>query len=130
MAQRHFPLGRTAHAACMQSVRGMLQLLKMTFTRAPEGIVTTQSYAQCWRAGKAADQWAAALAQGIRCAMGPCRLMAQQPKKFEARARFMSCWEKDKFKQLYKQPKPGEVFMDSQDTVQWRKSTRSGKGGH
>ena len=39
MAQRHFPLGRTAHAACMQSVRGMLQLLKITFTRAPEGIV-------------------------------------------------------------------------------------------
>ena len=28
----------------------------------------------------------------------------------------MSCWKKDKFKQLYKQPKPGEVFMDSQDT--------------
>ena len=39
-----FPIGiyvhiRTAHAACMQSVRGMLQLLKMMFTRAPEGIV-------------------------------------------------------------------------------------------
>ena len=28
----------------------------------------------------------------------------------------MSCWEKDKLKQLYKQAKPGEVFMDSEDT--------------
>ena len=39
-----FPIGsyvhiRSAHAACMQSVMSMLQLLKMMFTRAPEGIV-------------------------------------------------------------------------------------------
>ena len=45
--------------------------------------------------------------------------MAQQPKKFEQRARFMSCEEKDELKELlslYKQPKLGEVFVDSQDT--------------
>ena len=39
-----FPIGsyvhiRSAHAACMQSVMSMLQLLKMMFSRAPEGIV-------------------------------------------------------------------------------------------
>ena len=39
-----FPIGsyvhiRSAHAACMQSVVGMLHLLKMMFTRALEGIV-------------------------------------------------------------------------------------------
>ena len=40
-----FPIGsyahiRSAHAACMQSVMSMVQLLKMMFTRAPEGIVS------------------------------------------------------------------------------------------
>ena len=44
MALRHFPIGsyvhiRSAHAACMQSVMSMLQLLKMMLSRAPEGIV-------------------------------------------------------------------------------------------
>ena len=61
----------------------------------------------------------AALAQGIKCAMGHCRLMVQQPKKFEQRARFLSCEEKAKLNELltlYKQPKPGEVFVDSHDT--------------
>ena len=56
MAQRHFPLGRTAHAACMQSVRGMLQLLKMTFTRAPEGIVNYTKPAQCWSGWEVSGQ--------------------------------------------------------------------------
>ena len=130
-----FPIGsyvhiRSAHAACMQSVMSMLQLLKMMFSRAPEGIVNYTKLCSVlewllgkWpelnSTGKAPDQWAAALAQGIRCAMGHCRLMVQQPKKFEQRARFMSCEEKDKLKELlalYKQPTPGEVFVDSQDT--------------
>ena len=48
-----FPIGiyvhiRTAHAACMQRVRGMLQLLKMMFTRAPVGVVNYTKPAQCW----------------------------------------------------------------------------------
>ena len=39
-----FPTGnyvhsRSAHAACMQGVVGMLRLLKIMLTRAPEGIV-------------------------------------------------------------------------------------------
>ena len=39
-----FPIGGyvhipSAHSACMQSVLSMFQLLKMMFTRAPEGIV-------------------------------------------------------------------------------------------
>ena len=45
--------------------------------------------------------------------------MAQQPKKFEQRARFLSCEEKDTLQELmalHQQPKPGEVFVDSQDT--------------
>jgi nitrogen fixation protein FixH len=114
----------------MQSVMGMLHLLKMMFTRAPEGIVNYTKLCSVleWLLGKwpelnstskAADQWAAALAQGIRCAMGHCRLMVQQLKKCEQRARFLSCEEKDKLQELlalYKQPKPGEVFVDSQDT--------------
>ena len=130
-----FPIGsyvhiRSAHAACMQSVMSMLQLLKMMFSRAPGGIVNYTKLCSVlewllgkWpelnSTGKAPDQWAAALAQGIRCAMGHCRLMVQQPKKFEQRARFMSCEEKGKLKELlalYKQPTPGEVFVDSQDT--------------
>ena len=130
-----FPIGsyvhiRSAHAACMQSVMSMLQLLKMMFSRAPEGIVNYTKLCSVlewllgkWpelnSTGKAPDQWDAALAQGIRCAMGHCRLMVQQPKKFEQRARFMSCEEKGKLKELlalYKQPTPGEVFVDSQDT--------------
>ena len=51
--------------------------------------------------------------------MGHCRLMVQQPKKFEQRARFLSCEEKAKLKELlalYKQPKPGEVVVESLDT--------------
>ena len=130
-----FPIGsyvhiRSAHAACMQSVMSMVQLLKMMFTRAPEGIVNYTKLCSVleWLVGKwpelnstskAADQWAAALAQGIRCAMGHCRLMVQQPKKFEQRAIFLSCEEKDKLKDLlalYRQPKPGQAFVDSQDT--------------
>ena len=48
-----FPIGiyvhiRSASAACMQCVRGMLQLLKMMFTRAPEGVVNYTKPAQCW----------------------------------------------------------------------------------
>ena len=45
--------------------------------------------------------------------------MVQRPKKFEQRARFLSCEEKGKLKELlalYKQPKPGEVFVKSPDT--------------
>ena len=34
---------------------------------------------------KAADQWASGLGQGIRCAMGHCRVVVQQPRKFEQR---------------------------------------------
>ena len=51
--------------------------------------------------------------------MGHCKIMAQQPKRLEQRARFLNCEEKDKVKELWalcKQPKPGEVFVDSQDT--------------
>ena len=130
-----FPIGsyvhtRSAHAGRMQSVMSMVQLLKMMFTRAPEGIVNytklcsvlellVGKWPELNSTSKAADQWAAALAQGIRCAMGHCRLMAQQPKKFGQRARFLRCDEKDKLKELlalYKRPKPGEKFVDSQDT--------------
>ena len=45
--------------------------------------------------------------------------MAQQPKRFEQRARFLSCEEKGQVKELlalYTQPKLGEVFVDAQDT--------------
>jgi hypothetical protein len=77
----------------MQSVMSMLQLLKMMFTRAPEGIVNYTKLCSVleWLVGKwpelnstskAADQWAAALAQGIRCTRGHCRLMVERPKKF------------------------------------------------
>ena len=130
-----FPIGGyvhipSAHGACMQSVLSMFQLLKMMFTRAPEGVVNYTKLCSVleWLVGKwpelnstskAADQWAAALAQGIRSAMGHCRLMVQRPKKFEQRARFLSCEEKAKLKELlalYKQPKPGEVFVKSPDT--------------
>ena len=51
--------------------------------------------------------------------MGHCRLMVQQPKKFEQRAIFLSCEEKAKLKELlalYRQPKLGQAFVDSQDT--------------
>ena len=130
-----FPIGsyvhiRSAHAACMQSVMSMVQLLKMMFTRAPEGIVNNKKLCSVleWLVGKwpelnstskAADQWASGLAEAIRCAMGHCRVLAKQPRKFEQRARFLGCEEKDKLQELlalYKQPKPGEVFVDSQDT--------------
>ena len=91
-----FPIGSyvhigKGHGACMQSVLSMLHLLKMMCTMAPEGIVsytTLCSVLEClvgkWPqlnpTSKAADQWAAALAQGIRCVMGHCRLMAQNPR--------------------------------------------------
>ena len=83
----------------MQSLMSMLQLLKMMFTRAPEGIVNNTNLCSVleWLVGKRPElNWAAALRTGIRCARGHCTLMVQQPMKFEHRARFLSCDDKDK----------------------------------
>ena len=50
--------------------------------------------------------------------MGHCRLMVQQPKKFEQRSKLLSSEAKQQLKELlalYKEPKIGEVFVDPQD---------------
>ena len=107
----------------------MLHLLKMMFTRAPGGIVNYAklcSVLQClvrkWphlnSTSKAADQWASGLAQAIRCAMGHCRVMVQQPARFEQRAKLLSSEAKEQLKELLAlyQPKPGEVFVEPQGT--------------
>jgi hypothetical protein len=50
--------------------------------------------------------------------MGHCRLTAQQPKKLEQRSKLLSSEAKQQLKELlalYKEPKIGEVFVDSQD---------------
>ena len=129
-----FPIGNYAHirstqGACIQSVLSMLHLLKMMFTRAPGGIVNYAklcSVLHClvrkWphlnSTSKAADQWASGLAQAIRCAMGHCRVMVQQPARFEQRAKLLSSEAKEQLKELLAlyQPKPGEVFVEPQDT--------------
>ena len=129
----------------MQRVLSMLRLLKMMCTTAPEGVVNytkLRSVLEClvrkWphlnSTSKAADQWAAALAQGIRCAMGHRKLMVQQPKKFEQRARFLSCEDTEQLTELlalYKQPKPEDVFCPvTEHRGQWRNSAATAKGGH
>jgi hypothetical protein len=96
-----FPIGSyvhigKGHGACMQSVLSMHRLLKMRLATAPEGTVNytklcsvlecpVRKWPQLNSTGKAADHWAAGLAQAIRCAMGHCRVMVQQPRKFEQR---------------------------------------------
>ena len=107
-----FPIGRHAHigkghGACMQSVLSMLHLVKMMLTMAPDGTVNytklcsvleclVRKLPQLNSTSKAPGQWASGLAQAIRCAMGHCKIMAQQPKRFEQSARFLSCEERTK----------------------------------
>ena len=111
----------------MQSVLTMLHLLKMMLITVPEGIVNytklcsvleclVRKWPQLNSTSKAADQWASGLAQAIRCAMGHCRVMVQQPRKIEQRAKLLSSEDRGKLKELlalYKQPKPGQVFVGS-----------------
>ena len=129
-----FPIGayaqiRRSQGAYLQSVLSTHHLLKTMFTRAPGGIVNytklclglevlVSKWPQLNSTTKPADQWASGLAQSIRCAMGHCRLMVQQPKKFEQRSKLLSSEAKQQLKELlalYKEPKIGEVFVDSQD---------------
>ena len=53
--------------------------------------------------------------------MGHCRVMVQQPTRFEQRATLLSSEAKEQLTELlalYKQPKPGGVFVDAQDIDQ------------
>ena len=121
----HMPLIKLGHSACPKSLLGMLGLLKLMFTMAPSGIVNQTDLALVFErlgrkwpdlngTSKTLNTWAWAMAQSLKIAMAHVRKLAQQPKRFDQRAKGMTPEEKQALKDLvamYK--KPEESFVDS-----------------
>ena len=89
------------HSECPKSLLGMLGLLQLMFTLAPSGIVNYhlleavfQRLGRKWPdlngTTKPLKVWAGAMSQSVRIAMAHLRKLAQQPRRFEQRARGMS----------------------------------------